>query len=429
MRPPEHDLAQAGGIQWLALLCTARMSFSFVFTAYSAALPLLKNDWRMSATQAGMVQSAWHLGFLVSLFTVGFMGDRFGAKRTYQWSAIAASTSALTFAVFAGDFVSGALLYGLAGLCSGGSYTPGLALVAERFSPATRGRAMGFYLAAGSLGYTLSVVLSSQLFPIGGWRLAFLVNCSMPVVGLAVSLWALRDTANIVHDAPHDQDLWRSIPAVLKNKPALLSMLGYTCHNWELLGMWAWLPAYLGAAAQTMGGHTWASGRAVEVGVLLSGLTYLTSMLGSLIGGDLSDRWGRSLTMLLFSCISLVFSFSFGWMMGWPLSILFAAAACYNLSSIADSSINSTALSELVEPRYIGAAYALRSVLGFGAGAVSPWVFGLVLDLVRGVPPSSEKLAWGLAWTSLGLGALPGPLMTLWLRRRPEAVRMARGLR
>ena len=86
-----------------------------------------------------------------------------------------------------------------------------------------------------------------------------------------------------------------------------------------------------------------------------------------------------------------------------------SAAAFYNLSGIADSSIYSTALTELVEPRYIGAAYAIRSVMGFGAGAVSPWVFGLIMDMVRGGPLSSEPLAWGLAWTSLGLGASPGP--------------------
>jgi MFS family permease len=415
-------------IRWLALVCSARAAFSFIFTSYSAALPLLQSDWSMSATRAGMIQSAWHLGYLVSLFMVGFLGDRFGAKRTYLWSAVAASISALIFAAFASSFISGLVLYGLAGLCSGGSYTPGLTLISEQFPPATRGRAMGFYLAAGSLGYGLSVIISSLLFRVGGWHLAFWVTGSGPAVGLVLSLWALRDTPNAIYATPGYREMWRSIPVVLKNKPALLSMLAYTFHCWELLGMWAWLPAYLGAATLAAGRSASATAGAVSVGILLSGVTYLTSMLGSLVGGDLSDRKGRSWSILLFSCLSLAFSFTFGWMIGWPLSILFAVAACYNLLSIGDSSIYSTSITELVEPRYIGAAYALRSVLGFGAGAVSPWVFGLVLDVVRG-NSGVERLAWGLAWVSLGLGALPGPLMSLWLRRRPEAVRMARGLR
>jgi MFS family permease len=429
LRPEEQKVARGGDGRWLALFCSARVAFSFIFTSYSAALPLLRDDWAMSAAQAGLVQSAWHLGYLLSLFTVGFLGDRFGAKRTYLWSAVAASVSALVFAAGASSFLSGAILYGLAGLCSGGSYTPGLALIAERFLPATRGRAMGYYLAAGSLGYAASVVVSSRLLPVGGWRLAFLVTCSLPVVGLVISFWALRATENIVHAPPDGRELWRAIPAVLSNKPALLSMLAYAFHCWELLGMWAWLPAYLAKAAQANAGGIESQAAAVGTGVLVAGLTYLTSMLGSLVGGALSDRWGRTLTMALFSCISLVFSFSFGWMLGWPLALLFAVAACYNFASIADSSIYSTALTELVEARSIGAAYAVRSVMGFGAGMISPWCFGLVIDMVRKVPEAPERLAWVLAWTTLGLGALPSPLMSWWLRLRPEAKQMARGRR
>lgn len=429
MKPEEQDLEPGGDGRWLAVFCLARIFYSFIFVSYSAALPLLKTDWAMSATQAGMVQSAWHLGYLVSLFAVGFLSDRFGAKRTFLWSGVAASISGVVFAVFASGFLSGAILYGLAGLFSGGSYTPGLTLIAERFPPLQRGRAMGYYLAAGSLSYTLSIVISSQLFPIGGWHLAFLVTCSLPTAGLALSLWALRATPNLIHAAPEGREMWRTIPAVLKNKPALLSMFAYTSHCWELLGMWAWLPAYLAIGAQKAAGQDSPLGAAVEIGVLLSGLTYLTSMLGSLIGGTLSDRWGRTSTLLLFSSLSLGFSLTFGWMLGWPLTILFIAAACYNLTGIADSSIYSTALTELVEPQHIGAAYAVRSVMGFSAGAVSPWVFGLVMDVVQGFPGSSERLAWGLAFTSLGLGALPSPLMNWWLRRRPEATRMARGRR
>ncbi len=428
MRPYEQARTQASDIRWLALFCAARVCFSFIFTAYSAALPLLRTDWDMSATKAGMVQSAWHMGYLTSLFAVGFIGDRFGAKKTYLWSSLAASISALVFGTFASGFLSGALLYGFAGLCSGGSYTPGLVVISERFSPAVRGRAMGWYLAAGSLGYALSVVISSRLFPIGGWRLAFLFNCFMPTVGLALSFLVLGEIPNIIHSTAQKLEIRRAIPVVLKNRAALLSMLAYMFHSWELLGMWAWLPAYLGAAAQLKADASVLSG-AVETGVLLSGFTYLTSVLGSLIGGDLSDRWGRSITMLLFSCISIAFSFGFGWMSGMPMAILFVAASCYNLSSIADSSIYSTSLTELVEPQYIGAAYAVRSVMGFGAGAISPWVFGLVLDLVQGGRGTPGYMAWGLAWTSLGLGAAVGPLMITRLRRRPEAVRMARGKR
>ena len=429
MKPEQRDSEPGGDGRWLAVFCLARIFYSFIFVSYAAALPLLKTDWAMSATQAGMVQSAWHLGYLVSLFAVGFLSDRFGAKRTFLWSGVAASISGVVFAVFASGFLSGAILYGLAGLFSGGSYTPGLTLIAERFPPLQRGRAMGYYLAAGSLSYTLSIVISSQLFPIGGWHLAFLVTCSLPTAGLALSLWALRATPNLIHAAPEGREMWRTIPAVLKNKPALLSMFAYTSHCWELLGMWAWLPAYLAIGAQKAAGQDSPLGAAVEIGVLLSGLTYLTSMLGSLIGGTLSDRWGRTSTLLLFSSLSLGFSLTFGWMLGWPLTILFIAAACYNLTGIADSSIYSTALTELVEPQHIGAAYAVRSVMGFSAGAVSPWVFGLVMDVVQGFPGSSERLAWGLAFTSLGLGALPSPLMNWWLRRRPEATRMARGRR
>jgi hypothetical protein len=34
---------------------------------------------------------------------------------------------------------------------------------------------------------------------------------------------------------------------VLRNPAALLLMAGYVCHAWELLGMWAWTPAFLAA--------------------------------------------------------------------------------------------------------------------------------------------------------------------------------------
>ena len=68
-------------------------------------------------------------------------------------------------------------------------------------------------------------------------------------------------------------------------------------------------------------------------------------------------------------------------------------------------------------PHYLGVAYAVRSVVGFGAGVVSPFVFGLGAR-PRGRRPrrerrssiSTDAFAWGIAWSTLGLGAFLGPV-------------------
>ncbi|HSE00339.1 MAG TPA: MFS transporter [Burkholderiales bacterium] len=411
---------------WLYELCLARVGFAMMFTAYSGVLPLLRADWNMSAGEAGLIQSAWHVGYLVSLFAAGFLSDRFGARRTFLTGNLLAAASAMLFAVFTDGFLSALLLHGLLGLCSGSSYTPGLTLIAERFDSQVRGRAMGFYLAAASLGYAVALVLGGALVTSIGWRGVFIATACGPLAAAILSFYVLRRTPNVVHPAPAGAGVVPSLLEVLRNRPAMRIIWAYVFHSWELLGMWAWLPAFLAVSAAAGGDVT---AQAVGLGAVLSAITYVSSMAGSIGGGSLSDRWGRTTVILAMSCASLACSFAFGWMLAWPLWLLLIVAVIYNVTAIGDSSVYSTAITELVPPRYIGAAYSIRSVLGFGAGAVSPWTFGLVFDWARGAPLQSEAWAWGLAWTSLGVGALLGPLMTLRLHRMPEARQMAGGKR
>ena len=395
-----------------------------MFTLWSAVLPLLKTDWALSASQAGMVQSAYHIGFLVSLFSVGFISDRYGARRTYLLTSVAAVISGFSFAFFADGFMSAVLLYGLTGLCSGGSYTPGLAIVSQQMKE-RQGRALGYYLAAASLGYALGLLIASAMIPLAGWRGAFVLTACGPLIGMALGFWTLRRVPNIVHHRPDAQRSRSGLTEVIHNKPAMLSIWGYTFHAWELLGMWAWLPAFLAAAA-VMGGT--ASAQSVSLGATLTALTYLAAVVGSVLGGSLSDRWGRTSVTLALSLASLLCSFSFGWMVGLPLAVLVAVAVFYNVTGVADSSIHSTTLTELMDPRFLGAAYSLRSVLGFGAGAIAPWVFGLVLDWGR-VAQWPDQVVWGLAWSTLGLGGLLGPLVIWRLRKMPQAQKLAGGRR
>jgi MFS family permease len=397
------------------------MCFGFIFMAYSGALPVLMRDWVMSAGEAGLIHSGWQIGYLLSLFAAGFLSDHIGAKRTFLTTSFAACTAAWIFAIFANGFISGLALFSLAGLCSGGSYTPGLALIAERFSPERRGSAMGWYLAASSLGYALSLVVGSQVIVFLGWRAAFFAAASGPVLGALIAFYVLRGTRNIVahrHATGHALD---RLVAVWRNRPAMLAIWSYAFHAWELLGLWAWLPAYLAAAATTEYG----TAGAVSMGLLLSGLSFGTNTIGSIFAGKLSDRLGRTTVMLFMTLTSLMCSFLFGWLLMAPLWLVTAVAIIYNLAALGDSSVYSSALAELVPPPLLGIAYSLRSVLGFGMGAVSPFVFGLVLELFTHTTGEQGTVAWGMAWSTLGLGALAGPFVVLRLRKVASHIKFA----
>jgi MFS family permease len=384
------------------------------FVAYSAVLPLTQAEWGLSAKQAGLIQSAFHLGYLSSLFIVGFIADHFGAKRAYIATGVAACLSPWAFVAFADGFWSAFWLHALTGLCQGGTYTPALALISDNVERARRGRAMGLLIAGSSAGYALCLVIAGLALHFTHWRGALAVVAFLPVLSWISGVAVLRGTPNLVHARPAGESLLASLPAVLRNRKGMLSIWGYTFHNWELLGIWAWLPAFLTAALLL---HGASSESAASLALTFAALTYVANIAGSILGGTLADRWSRMQTILLWSCASLALSFSIGWLIALPVALLVALACVYNLAAIADSSTHSTVLAESVPPHYLGVAYAVRSVVGFGAGVVSPFVFGWALDLAGGGKASTDAFAWGIAWSTLALGALFGPMATWKLYR------------
>lgn len=406
--------AAPGSGRWLAALCAARVLSATWFVAYSAVLPLVREDWGLSARDAGAIQGAFHLGYLASLFIVGFIADHFGAKRAFLVSGVAGFLSPIAFVLFVDGFWSALWLHALTGLTQGGYYTPVLAMVNEHVPRARRGRAMGLMIAASSAGYALALGVAGLVVAFAGWRAALGAVAAMPAISWVIALAATRSTPNVVHPRPEGHTIFASIPAVLRNRKGMLSVWGYTFHSWELLGLWAWMPAFLTAALMGSGAG---AAEAAAAGLSLSALTYVANIGGSITGGIMSDRWGRTQTILLWSCVSLVLSFSIGWLIALPVALLVAIACLYNFAGIADSSVHSTVIAESVPPHILGAAYAVRSVVGFGTGVVSPVVFGWALDLAGGGRMSGDAFAWGVAWATLGLGGLLGPLATWRLQK------------
>jgi MFS family permease len=81
-----------------------------------------------------------------------------------------------------------------------------------------------------------------------------------------------------------------------------------------------------------------------------------------------------------------------------------ALGLLYAFTALGDPPIYSTSITEVVEPAYRDAALGLRSLVGYGAGAIAPVIFGYILDWRGGVGAGTR--AWGWAFGSLGIAGL-----------------------
>ena len=393
---PGRGRTRGGPDPWLVMLCVSRTFNTFIFMTYAATLPVLRPAWGMSATAAGSVSTGFQLGYAVSLLVCSWLADRIGARRVFLWSGWLSAATAIAFALYARSYLSALVLYTLVALSQGGTYTTAIMLMADRYPRERRGAAVGWLLASSSLGYALSLLVSGAALRWGGWEVAFAATAAGPVIAVVLAWVALRGTANVVHPRAEGPGFGGE---VLRNRSAMRLMLGYTFHSWELLGMWAWTPAFVAACLAVSG---LASVQAVEIGSYLTAAFHLTGLVASSTMGRLSDRIGRRSVLLAMALTSTCCSFVFGWLVGWPVALVFAVGAIYGFTALGDSPVLSTAFTEAVRPSYLGSGLALRSLLGFGAGAIAPLVFGRVLDLSN--PPGVTPTIWGWAFVSLGLG-------------------------
>lgn len=384
---------------WLAGICASRVFNGLVFMSYAAALSVLQREWGMSAAQAGLIASGFQIGYAVSLVVCSSVADRISPKRLHLWSLFAAGVFSLIFAVFARGFTSALILHTIVGISLGGTYTTGVMIIADQYVARHRGMAVGFFIASTSCGYAFSLAISGVAIPVGGYKLSFLLTCFGPMLGWFLAWVTLRHTAV---PAPGRRKEQRFTREVLGNRPAMLLIWGYTCHNWELLGMWSWTPAFL-AACLALTGSTEVS--AAGYGAYITASFHFVGLLASFSMGTLSDRMDRARILLALAAASMACSFLFGWSAGWPLVLVVGIGLVYAFTALGDSPILSAALTEEVDAAYLGAALGFRSLVGFGAGAVAPVAFGAVLDWTNPMIHGQRVYAdWGWAFSVLGLG-------------------------
>jgi MFS family permease len=389
------------------LLCLGRAGTCMGTMAFAGALPVLRSAWHMDATTAGTIQTAFNLSNAFALLATSWLSDSLGAKRMYLACTWAGAAALAIFAIFARSPHAALMLIVFVGLTQGGSYTPALLLVADLSAPAERGRAMGLVLAAGSFGYLLSVSLSMWIASSYGPAAGFAICATGASAGAMFGQISLRGVENRrrVHQtaASSEPMRWKSVFGLT----SVCLLVGYIAHCWELLGSWAWTPALLATALQPCGFG------AMTTSLIVGGTVHLSGMIATGVVGALSDRWGRSRVLICVGAMGALCSMLMGWSEQWGAGWVIALAAVGSFFILADSGVLSAAMTDEVPAAYWGRVMGVRSILGFGAGALAPMTFGATLDWTH---------QWGWAYMPLAGGGVVAFLAALVLRKVSQPI-------
>jgi MFS family permease len=133
--------------------------------------------------------------------------------------------------------------------------------------------------------------------------------------------------------------------------------------------------------------------------------------------GALSDRLGRRTVLIGAAGAAALLSLAIGWLVVLPPLLLVALGLAYSFLTIGDSPVLTTAITEVAEPGYLGTVLAVRSLLGFGAGALAPLAAGLVFDGASSLS-ARPAVAWGATFGTLGIGGVLATLCAAGLTRR-----------
>ena len=176
--------------KWSALAGMASYLDAGSIVALGAGLALFQIEFHLDNLAVGALTAIGPnaIGCALGALIGGWLGDRLGRKRIYQWDLLvyAAGILAIAFAMspmmlFTGTFV--------VGVAVGADVPTSLALVGE-FAPAkARGKLLGFTQVAWCLGPVIVLWLAVALAPLGllGIRIVFL-----HLFVVAMVTWALR---------------------------------------------------------------------------------------------------------------------------------------------------------------------------------------------------------------------------------------------
>lgn len=182
------DEAKFTPFHWSVLIwCLLIIIFDgYDLVIYGVALPLLMQEWGLSAVQAGLLASTALFGMMFGAMSFGTLSDKLGRKKTIM--ICVAIFSGFTFlGAFASSPVEFGILRFLAGLGIGGVMPNVVALMTEYAPKRIRSTLVAVMFSGYAIGGMASALLGAWLVADHGWKIMFFI-AGIPFLALPI-IW------------------------------------------------------------------------------------------------------------------------------------------------------------------------------------------------------------------------------------------------
>lgn len=386
------------GYRWVILaICTLNFLMSFVDRLAWANLSLsVSESMGLPLSTLGAYLTSFYVGYVAFNALGGMLSDRLGARMVLIISMLSLGIFTGLFGITQ-NFSQGLALQLFMGFAAGADFACCVKLIVTWFDKGSRGRAMGLFMIASSLGVVVTNLLVPTLAQAVGWRSVYHI-LGLVTFGLGiVSIFLLRDGPVDNTPAP-----FKAVIKLMRNRNVLFLTLAGFGGFWGTWGFAFWANALLVK-------HEGFS--PVEAGGIVS-LAGIAAIFGKPAFGLLSD-WIKNpkliavICLLFFSAMLIIFGQLHGRM------AFLIGAPLIGLGAFVYSPLLAVMVGEIAGAKHAGSATGLTAAIWQLASVIVPVAVGFVFQSTG---------SFTVAFSVLAAGPLFGAVMLICLKVAPAKI-------
>jgi FSR family fosmidomycin resistance protein-like MFS transporter len=251
-------------------------------------LPLLRQDFQLSYFRSGLLTSSFSIAYGLAQLPIATISDRIGKRTVIILGLLGISLSGIAAGLTRNysQLLIGLVLMGLFGSSYHASSS---SFLSQSFSQEKRGQMLGLHLVGGNLSFMLTPFLAVLIARFSGsWRFAFSI-LALPALLAGFLLWSTvrgreeREVGLISISVGGEPVWWHMLRTVglLLGVALLLQLITFSIYSF--------LPLYLVDKHRV----------SFEQAGVMTGVMIGVGVIGSPLGGTLSDHMGRQRVILI----------------------------------------------------------------------------------------------------------------------------------